>query len=120
MEQRQEGRYRVRFVKAASSASVEPRGVWNARVGDERILVWRPSTNPEGDGCYEHFDNVGKPLEEIRAHFQTNRHAGSWWTDYDIDGAHILGHGRGPRGSTTFGSWSLNGETIDERNVHLR
>ena len=35
---RQEGRYRVRFVKAASSASVEPRGVWNARVGGERIL----------------------------------------------------------------------------------
>ena len=64
--------------------------MWNARVGDERILVWRPSTNPEGDGCYEHFDNVGKPLEEIRAHFQTNRHAGSWWTDYDIDGAHIF------------------------------
>ena len=53
-------------------------------------LIWRPSRNPEGDGCYEHFDNMGKSHEEIRTHFEANRHAGSRWTSYEIDGAHIF------------------------------
>jgi len=26
----------------------------------------------------------------VRASFEVNRHPGCWWTDYDIDGAHIF------------------------------
>jgi hypothetical protein len=87
---RSEGRYRVRFVKAASSTSVEPRGVMTRRVGDESILIWRPSRDPLGDGCYGHFSNVGKGHAAIRKHYEANRHAGSWWSSYDIDGAFIF------------------------------
>jgi hypothetical protein len=36
------------------------------------------------------FDNKGKPMAEISAHADANRHAGSWWTSYDIDGAMIF------------------------------
>jgi hypothetical protein len=87
---RGEGRYRVRFVKNASSASVEPRGVMTGRVGDESVLIWRPSRDPQGDGCYGHFDNVGKGHAEIRKHFEANRHPGSWWSSSDFDGAFIF------------------------------
>src|SRR4051812_18280817 len=101
MQQRPEGRYRVRFVKAASSASVEPRGVMTRRIGNESVLIWRPSKHPEGDGCYEHYehetiqpnDHSARAEEvraKIRASHETNRHPGSWWTSYDIDGAMIF------------------------------
>jgi len=60
-EQRPEGRYQVRFVKNVSSGSVEPRVITHARIGDVQVLIWRPSRNPDGDGCYEHYEH--EPIE---------------------------------------------------------
>jgi hypothetical protein len=99
--ERAEGKYRVRFVKPASSMSVEPRGVTNARVGEEWTLFWRPSRQAEGDRCYEHYEHepiqpddhsprAEEVRELIRASADANRHPGSWWTSYDVDGAAIF------------------------------
>jgi hypothetical protein len=88
--QRQEGKYRVRFVKVASVASVALRSTMTRRPGDEMTLIWRLSRHAEGDRCYEHFDNKVKPMAEISAHADANPHAGSWWTSFDVDGAMIF------------------------------
>ena len=48
MEQRQEGRYRVRFVKAASSRAVDPPGVWKVGAGDEAVLISATGDEPRG------------------------------------------------------------------------
>jgi hypothetical protein len=77
-------------VKAASVVSVEPRGKMTRRPGDEMTLIWRPSRQAEGGRCHENFPNKGKPMEEISAHADANRHSGSWWTSYEIDGAMIF------------------------------
>ena len=99
--ERAEGRYRMRFVKHASSGSVEPRIVTHVRAGEERTLIWRPSRNPNGDGCFEHFthepirpDDHSPRAEEVRAQvrksFEANRHAGSWWSEERGNGATIF------------------------------
>jgi hypothetical protein len=87
---RPEGRYRVRFLRDAGARAVDPPGSVQPRAGDTWTLIWRPARDPLGDGCYEHYDNVGKGHDEIRRHFEANRHAGSWWSSYDIDGAFIF------------------------------
>jgi hypothetical protein len=87
---RPEGRYRVRFLKDAATASPEdPHGGAHPRAGDEWTLLWLPALDPAGDVCYEHFDRVGKPPQQVRAHAEANRHPGSWWTSY-VDGAYVF------------------------------
>jgi hypothetical protein len=75
--------------------------VSHVRPGAAWVLICRPAQDPDGEGCYEHYEHepimrgdhsrhAGAVRAAIRTSFAAHRHAGSWWSSYDIDGAAIF------------------------------